>query len=214
VRVHFTRNQQKTGNPSTTKNAKKMPIIIFPTSRLCVIALIFLSGNTEPNNPWNINRGISVYSIMDNVNPHPGFSRPSLLRRASSAAILFLASCSAVPGIRGYCTPQEAYQNAGALNGRMVTVRGKVEIISSACTLEACPPGNPCCNGCYHQLGFRVDGQHVLRLAGEDSGCSGNSCSSRCPLFDPSRTYAVTGVLTDGGANPPSLEMDAWRIVG
>jgi hypothetical protein len=128
------------------------------------------------------------------------------------AAVLFLASCSALPGLGGYYTPQEAYQHASALDGKTITVRGKVEVVSSSCTLEVCPEGTPCCHGCYHQLGFNVDEHHNIHLTGEGSGCLGDSCHTECPSFNSSEIHEVTGTLTTRGGFTLELEMAEWRI--
>lgn len=126
---------------------------------------------------------------------------------------LFLSSCTAFSAPHGYFTPQEAYDRAEALAGTTVTVRGKIEIVSSTCTLEGCPPGNPCCNGCYHQLGFRVDAYRSIRLAGGNSGCTGNSCQNTCPFIDPSKTYEVTGLLTMDTGQTVGLDISAWKAI-
>jgi hypothetical protein len=126
---------------------------------------------------------------------------------------LFLSSCTVFSAPHGYYTPQEAYGSAEALAGTTVTVRGKIEIVSSTCTLEGCPPENPCCNGCYHQLGFRVDAYRSLQLAGSNSGCTGNSCQNTCPFIDPSKTYEVTGRLTMDAGQTVSLNMSTWKAI-
>jgi hypothetical protein len=126
---------------------------------------------------------------------------------------LFLSSCTIFSAPHGYYMPQEAHDRAEALAGTTVTVRGKIEIVSSTCILEGCPPGNPCCNGCYHQLGFRVDAYHSLRLAGRNSGCTGNSCQNTCPFIDPSKTYEVTGLLRMDAGQTVSLDMSTWKAI-
>ena len=135
---------------------------------------------------------------------------PAPIRSLLAAGVLFLASCSALYGPHGTYTPAEACRKAADLDGRIVTVHGRIEIVSSVCTLEGCPPGNPCCNGCFHQLGFRVDDHRILSLLGRDAGCSGNSCLDACPFIDPSATYEVAGRFSWDGGSGCSLEMEQW----
>jgi hypothetical protein len=130
------------------------------------------------------------------------------------AAVLYLASCSILPGARGYHTPQEALQNASALDGRIITVRGKVEVVSSSCTWEACPPENPYCNACYRQLGFRADENHPMYLTGEGFGCVTGSCQTECPSVDTSHTDEVTGKLAANGVYTVESEIIRWRVEG
>jgi hypothetical protein len=124
-----------------------------------------------------------------------------------------LFSC-AVPDLRGYYTPSEAYQNAAALAGRRITVQGKVEIVADICTLAVCPPDNPCCNACSYRLGFRLDDRRSIYFSGARGGCSGNSCRANCSIIKPGKIYQVTGILKTYGGAEYYLELEEWKSIG
>lgn len=122
-----------------------------------------------------------------------------------------LSSCSLFP-ISVDVTPAEVYANAGAWTGRRLTVLGKVEVISTACTLVGCPPDNPCCNRCSSRLGFRIDEWHSLELRGEGIGCGGDSCRQDCRPMQDGRVYRITGVLD--GREVYYINVESWTMAG
>jgi hypothetical protein len=138
---------------------------------------------------------------------------PAFLRKLTLSglmiATLLLPACGAAFS-REYYTPEEAYKNAAALAGREITIQGKIEIVTTACTESVCPPDNPCCNACYYQLGFRLDKSRSIGFSGRYSGCSGNSCQSSCPFLEPGDTYRITGVLHDQ-EGIISIEVRNWQ---
>jgi hypothetical protein len=140
------------------------------------------------------------------------FFQLSALRSGFSALLLFLfamSSCS-IHGIRGYYTPAEAYQNAGALAGRRIAIRGTVEIVAENCTEVECPPDNPCCNTCFYTLGFQLDARRAFFLSGAHSGCDGNSCRPECEAIEPGKIFQVTGTLKTYGGPDCYLELGGW----
>jgi hypothetical protein len=142
------------------------------------------------------------------------FQRPPRLLSVPAWIILLvvgLSSCS-VAEIRGYYTPEEAYQNASALAGRRIVIQGKVEIVSSMCTEVACPPDNPCCNECENRLGFHLAQYRSIYISGKDSACAGNSCRMECQGLQPGGIYQVTGVLRDQ-AGIISFELQDWKTI-
>jgi hypothetical protein len=138
---------------------------------------------------------------------------PRLLSVPSLIILLVfaLSSCSVVE-IHGYYTPEEAYQNASALSGRKIVIRGKVEIVSGMCTEVACRPDNPCCNECVNQLGFHLTQYRSINFSGKDSGCAGNACRMECQAMQPGGMYQVTGILRDEGGII-SFEMQQWKTI-
>jgi len=137
-------------------------------------------------------------------------------RRSVPPGILIIAlavqSCMA-PAVKGYYTPEETYQNASVLVGRVITVKGKLEIVSSACTQAVCPPENPCCNSCNYQLGFRLDKYRSIYLHGINSGCPGNSCRAECRSIQPGKTYRITGNLRILAGIIYFLDLGQWEPI-
>jgi hypothetical protein len=58
-----------------------------------------------------------------------------------------------------------------------------------------------------------VDANRSLRLAGSNSGCTGNSCQNTCPFIDPSKTYEVTGLLTMDAGQTVGLDMSTGKDI-
>jgi hypothetical protein len=130
-----------------------------------------------------------------------------------SGILILLQSCTLLPEIKGYYTPEEAYRNAAALVDRVITVRGKVDIVAGMCTEEACPPDNPCCNSCQYGLGFILDAFHSLYFSGEAAACGGDDCHVECDFLDPGGSYEITGRMWKDLGDLVYLEVLEWKRI-
>jgi hypothetical protein len=141
------------------------------------------------------------------------------LSRLPSASLVLLLlvvtmnSC-AVPGLRGYYTPSEAYPNAASLAGRRISIQGEVQIIAAFCTESVCPPDNPCCNACSYRLGFRLDDRRSIYFSGPYGGCTGDSCRADCVDIEPGAMYRVTGIFEKPHGAGIYFQVEEWKRVG
>jgi hypothetical protein len=129
-----------------------------------------------------------------------------------AAATLFTSSCRALPAVRGYYTPKEAYRNAPELVGQTITMRGKVEIVAGMCTEQACGD-NPCCNYCGYTLGFPIHEFQKIYFPGKGAACIGDDCHSGCETILENRWYEVTGRVWKDRGGIYYLELADWKLM-
>jgi hypothetical protein len=109
--------------------------------------------------------------------------------------------CSTCPDDCGDCeifSPEDVWKNREALIDQRLMIEGSVIKTDMGCTEMACPPEDPCCNGCSGQLGFKISTHEKLNFDGtydgKRIGCDGDSCIQECHPFEPG-TYLVDAIL-------------------
>jgi len=127
------------------------------------------------------------------------------------AGCVFVAECSD----QGAVKFTDILSNLLTGNGFYIKIEAKVWMGSPTCTLQVCPPEDPCCNNCFAQLNIGTTTIPMVLLGdGLAIGCQGSECDfeQMCKPIVPGKWYWIWGMV-DLFGNKPEFKVDGFCLV-